>query len=307
MMIPIFRPTGGQASGHPTRFHHQEYFMTILVTGSRGSVASTLIALLQEEGVEVRAASSGAEAAVRCDLKDPATFKAALEGVSALFLYAEAAHIGEFVQAAVDAEVQHVVLLSSSSVLEPGAAGDLLARQHLEVENALLASPLATTILRPGSFAGNAKAWSRPIKSGRPISLPFPDSHADPIDEADLAECALAVLTRPELSGKAYRLTGPESLTFRQQVDRVADVLGLAVDVRPVGREEWKAEMTDHVPGPYADALLDFWKRHDGKPVPVNHVVEELTGRPALSFTDWLHDHSDDFVAATSGRLGWRP
>lgn len=271
--------------------------MTVLVTGSRGSVARTLIGRLKEKGVEVRAASSGDEAAVRCDLREPATFGAALEGVDAVFLYAEAAHIGEFVRAAADAGVEHIALLSSSSVLEPGAADDLLARHHLEVESALLASTLVTTILRPGSFAGNARAWSWPIKSGRPVSLPFPGSHADPIHEADVAECALAAFTRPELSGKSYLLTGPESLTFRQQVDRIADVLGRVVDARQVSREEWKTEMTDHVPSAYADALLDFWERNEGKPIPVNQVVEDLTGRPALTFTDWLHDHSDQFIA----------
>jgi len=270
--------------------------MTVLVTGSRGSVARTLIDLLREQAVEVRAASSSTDAAVRCDLNDPATFEAALDGVSAVFLYAESSHIGEFVQAAADAKVKHVVLLSSSSVLEPGAADDLLARHHLEVEDALLDSPVVTTILRPGSFARNAKAWSWPIKSGRPVSLPFPGSHADPIHEADLAGCALAVLTKPELSGRCYRLTGPESLTFSRQVEHIADVLGLSISVRPVSREEWKTEMADYVPSAYAEALLDFWERQDGKPIPINQVVEELTGRPARAFTDWVRDHSDLFT-----------
>jgi uncharacterized protein YbjT (DUF2867 family) len=271
--------------------------MTVLVTGCRGAVARALVPLLQQAGIDVRAASSSAEAAVRCDLKDPATFPAALAGVRSVFLYAEAACIDQFVGQAVAAGVEHIVLLSSSSVLAPGAADDLLAKPHLDVENALRASPMRTTILRPGSFAGNATSWAWPIRSGNPVSLPFPGSYADPIHESDVAACAFAVLTEPGRSDGSYQLTGPESLTFSQQIDRIAEVLGRPVTVRPVSREAWKAEMARYLDGPHADALLDFWASTDGRPLPLTRTVAELTGHPPRSFTDWVHDHSTDFTA----------
>lgn len=271
--------------------------MTVLVTGSSGAVARALILMLDGEDIDVRAASSHPEAGVRCDLKDPATFRAALTGVSSVFLYAEPAEIDAFLKEAAEAGVGHIVLLSSSAVLAPDAAEDPLAKQHLEVENALQASPIETTILRPGSFAGNAKAWAWPIKSGQPVSLPYPGAHADPIDETDVAECAFVALTEAGTTGKSYRLTGPESLTFAEQIDRVAEVIGRPVTVRPVSREDWKAEMADYVPGPYADALLDFWAASDGKPVELTNTVEELTGHTARTFTEWLHGHTDEFSA----------
>jgi hypothetical protein len=32
-----------------------------------------------------------------------------------------------------------------------------------------------------------------------------------------------------------------------------------------------------------------------GKPVPVSHVVPEVTGRPGLTYGQWASDHAADF------------
>lgn len=276
----------------------------ILVTGGRGAVATHLLALLRQAGHPVRLASAEPDklrvpdgvTAVTCDLRDPATFPAALTGVRDVFLYAEASHIAEFVDAAVTAGVEHVVLLSSASVLNPDAAGDPLARSHLDVETALLAAPLAATLLRPGSFAGNAGAWAWPIKAGRPVSLPYPGSHTDPIHERDIAEVAFTVLTDPRHRGRRLHLTGPESLTFTDQIERLAEVIGRPIAVGHVTPGEWKQQMADYIPGHYADALLDYWRANDGRPVPLTDTVEQVTGHRPRTFATWARDHAADFA-----------
>ncbi|MGI5158529.1 SDR family oxidoreductase [Microbispora sp. CA-102843] len=276
----------------------------ILVTGGRGAVATHLLTLLLQADRPVRVASSNpgqlqvpaGVTAVTCDLTNPATFPAALAGVTEVFLYAEASHIAEFVDAAVTAGVKHVVLLSSASVLDPDAASNLLAKSHLDVETALLASPLTTTILRPGSFAGNAGAWAWPIKAGRPVSLPYPGSHTDPVHERDLADVAFTVLTDPRHQGRSLHLTGPESLTFSEQIERLAEIIGRPITVDHVTPEEWKQEMADYIPGPYADALLDYWRANDGRPVPLTGTVEQVTGHAPRTFATWARDHATAFI-----------
>jgi uncharacterized protein YbjT (DUF2867 family) len=273
--------------------------MTVLVTGSRGAVARNLIDLLRRRGLTVRAASSRPEApdVVRCDLTEPSTFAAALNGVTSVFLYAEPSHIDAFVERATGAGIEHVVLLSSSAVLNPDAENSPLAQSHLDVEKALAASSIRTTALRPGSFAGNALAWTWSLRTGQPISLPFPGSHSDPIHEADVAEAALAVFTDPTLGGRPYTLTGPESLTFAQQADILSQVIGRPIPVRQVSREQWKAEMAEYIPATFADPLLDWWAANDGKPVQLATTVRDLTGHPARTFTTWAHDHAEHFRA----------
>ncbi|MGW6687736.1 NAD(P)H-binding protein [Streptomyces sp. NPDC054961] len=271
----------------------------ILVTGGRGAVARGLSALLAAHGVPHRLASREPDTpgTVPCDLTDPATFPGALAGIRSVFLYAEAAAVDAFVKEAVAAGVEHVVLLSSSSVLGPGAAESPLAASHLAVERALLESPLRTTLLRPGSFASNALAWAWPLKSGRPVHLPYPGSFCDPVHEADIAESAFAVLTDPSPGGRAYTLTGPQSLTFTAQLDILGEALGRPLPFEPVSREQWKAEVDGYIPGPYAEALLDFWASTDGLPVDLTDAVERLTGHAPRTFATWSADHADAFRA----------
>ncbi|WP_425585916.1 SDR family oxidoreductase, partial [Streptomyces thioluteus] len=95
------------------------------------------------------------------------------------------------------------MLLSSSSVLVPDPAADPIARGHWAAEQALAASPITSTFLRPGAFATNALAWPHALRATGTVRLPVPDAHADPIHERDLAEAALAVLTDPEPRGGA--------------------------------------------------------------------------------------------------------
>ncbi|MFI6316653.1 SDR family oxidoreductase [Nonomuraea sp. NPDC050556] len=272
--------------------------MTILVTGGRGSVARSLVPLLREQGLQVRVGSSAPEGAdaVRCDLTDPTTFPAALDGVASVFLYAEPSHVGAFVTEAVNAGVRHIVLLSSAAVFFEKADESPLAKSHLDVERALIGSPIQATLLRPGTFCGNALAWSWAIKSGEPISLPFPGAHCDPIHEADLAACAAAVLTDPALAGRPYTLTGPQSLTFTEQIGILGRAIGREIAVKPVTREEWKAQMAGHVRGDFADALLDWWQSCDGVPATLTGTVEELTGRPARTFESWAREHAGSFT-----------
>ncbi|MER6613449.1 SDR family oxidoreductase [Streptomyces xantholiticus] len=281
--------------------------MTTLVTGSRGKVGSALLTLLHQQGLPVRAASAspgdlstpaGVET-LRCALDDPSTFRAALDSVTSVFLYAEPAHIDTFVAEAHAAGVEHIVLLSSSAVMAPDAADNPIAASHLAVEQCLAAGPLEATLLRPGAFAGNALQWAGALRSTGVVELPYPDSHGDPIHEHDIARVASAVLTRPGLRGGTHHLTGPQSLTFAEQIATVARAAGrrTPVDIRTVTREEWQKSVSAYLPGEFAQALLDYWASTDGSPAVLTRTVEELTGRPARPFAEWAEEHADAFRA----------
>jgi uncharacterized protein YbjT (DUF2867 family) len=271
--------------------------MTVLVTGSRGAVARRLIPLLRERGLDVRPASSRpGEGAVACDLTDPATFPAALEGVRSVFLYAEPSHAAAFAEAAETAGVEHIVLLSSAAALEADTGDSPIARHHRDAERALEQSAVPATHLRPGAFAGNALAWARAIKAGEPIGLPYPGAHTDPLHEADLARAALAVLTDPALAGRPYTITGPRSISFTEQIETLSEVVGRPIEVRKLSEQEWLAEVARFIPAEYSRPLLDWWREHDGVPVETTEAVRELTGRPALTFAEWARDHAADFT-----------
>ncbi|KJY43167.1 NmrA family transcriptional regulator [Streptomyces sp. NRRL B-1568] len=281
--------------------------MTILVTGSRGRVGRALIDLLRDGGHDVRAASRepgelelpGGTPTARLALDDPATFPAALDGVSSVFLYSDPTHIDTFIDEAVKAGVGHIVLLSSAATLIPDAESNPIGRPHFLTERALAAGPITSTFLQPGAFATNALGWAWSIKSTGAVNLPYPDSHSDAIHELDLAESALAALTNPEFAGNAYALSGPESLTFRDQLDHLSHATGKPIGLNVVSEEEWKREVSAFLPDHVSDTLLALWREMDGKPQPVTGAasVEQLTGHPARTFATWAKDHAGDFAA----------
>ncbi|RST18253.1 NAD-dependent epimerase/dehydratase family protein [Streptomyces sp. WAC05374] len=281
--------------------------MTVLVTGCRGRVGSTLLTLLYGKGIPVRAASSspahfapppGVDT-VRCDLGAPETFRAALDGVDSVFLYADARHIDAFVTEARAAGVRHIVLLSSSAVLSPDAAANPVAAPHLAAERALAAASadgaFDVTCLQPGAFATNALQWAPAVRATGAVDLPYPDAVGDPLHEADLADVAYAALTDDRLRGSSLVLTGPEALTFAEQVRVLARAAGRGISVGRVTPEEWKASVEAYLPAEFADALLAYWRASAAAPVPLTRTVEEVTGRPARTFARWAADHAEAF------------
>ncbi|MER7127426.1 NAD(P)H-binding protein [Streptosporangium saharense] len=283
--------------------------MTILVTGGGGLVGGTLLNLLHAAGHDARVASRNPDRlnppegvpAVRCDLSDPDTFPIALEGITSVFLYADPSHTAAFADAAEKAGVEHIVLLSSSAVLSPDPDPDRpspISDMHLRAERALKDSAIRATSLRPGPFASNALLWSPAVRTTGTVRLPYPDVQAAPIHEADIADIALTALTGPLGSpDDDNNLTGPESLTFAEQVGHISRAVGRPVTLDVVSEETWREETAAHIPTPVADALLTWWREHDGTPAETTRTVERLTGRPARSFAAWAEDHADAFRA----------
>ncbi|MFF7990808.1 NAD(P)H-binding protein [Kitasatospora xanthocidica] len=278
--------------------------MTILITGARGQVGQAVIGRLHSAGRTVRAASANpAELTVptgvqvaELALDRPETFDAALRGVRQVFLYPQPAGIHELVKAAEAAGVEHVVLLSSSSVLGPDAANDPLASHSLRVERALADSDLTRTFLRPDAFASNALGWAHFIGRSMPIRLAYPDAAIAPIHPEDTADVAVEALTGTALTGRSVTLTGPESLTFREQLALLADTLGREIPVERITRAEAEQQMGAHMPAPMVSSLLDLWETADHGPAAIADTTRTLLGRPARTFQQWARENAAAFT-----------
>ncbi|GIG62223.1 NAD-dependent epimerase [Longispora fulva] len=271
--------------------------MTTLITGARGKVGRAVLDRLRAADHPTRAASKNpAELtvpAVELDLTRPTA--AALDGIRQVFLYPEPDGIADLVTAAESAGVEHIVLLSSSSVLGPDADTDPLARPSLLVERALADSPITTTVLRPDAFASNALGWAYHLRSGHPIRLAFPDAGIAPIHPDDVADLAVAALTGDALTGRAVTLTGGESVSFRAQLDILAELLGREIPVERITRAEAEEQFAQHMPPAMAAALHDLWEPVDGHAATLGDTTETLLGRPARTFAQWAAENLDAF------------
>jgi uncharacterized protein YbjT (DUF2867 family) len=278
--------------------------MTVLVTGARGDVGGAVLAGLVAAGEPVRASSraprpgefpAGVEVA-RADLADPASWPAALAGVRKVFLYAHPEGAAEFAAAARKAGVEHVVLLSSSTVLSPDAAASPIAVRHIAAERALEEAGLDRTFVRPGYYATNALRWWQSIRTGRVLRTAFPDAVTSPVHERDIAQVAVRALLDDRHRGAACPVLGAGPVTVREQVAAIAAALGEPVRLEEVDVDTYRAQLLTQLPGPIVERVLQDRGSVPQLPAELaTDAVPEILGRPALTFAEWARDHAADF------------
>jgi uncharacterized protein YbjT (DUF2867 family) len=271
--------------------------MTVLVTGARGHIARSLITRLTSAGTLFRVASSTpGPGEFRLDLRTGEGAEQAFDGVDQVLLYTQPDGIDAVLDAA--RAVKHIVQVSSSAVDLPDAATNSIALRHKVVEDKLLASGLAVTVLRPGAFATNSLLWwGDTIRRGSTVEDASPDAQLAPIHQDDIAAVAQAVLAGGSHVGEALTLTGPESLTIRQQVAIIGDVLGREVPVARISRQQALDRRPDYIPEAVMESLLDGFANAVGRPAHVTDTVREITGAPARTYRQWVEDHREEFEA----------
>ncbi|WP_309146557.1 MULTISPECIES: NAD(P)H-binding protein [unclassified Curtobacterium] len=275
----------------------------ILVTGASGNVGGAVLTTLIAAGAAVRASSrsprpgqfSDEGEVVSLDLDAPETFPHALDGVDKVFLYARPETAADFAAAARDAGVEHVVVLSSASVISASTGSDPIAEQHRAVEKAVQESGLGWTFVRPGYYASNMLRWQS-IRTRRELRTAFPNAVSSPVHERDIAEVAAASLLDDTQRGKAHAVLGPGPSTVRQQVAAIAHALDEAVDLVEIDTDTYRTELLTQLPPFVVDRVIEAQGNMPMLPAGLAaDAVESLLGRPPLTIETWAQDHVQDF------------
>jgi uncharacterized protein YbjT (DUF2867 family) len=217
--------------------------MTILVTGATGTVGRHVVQQLARRGADIRAlvrdpAKADLPAGValaKGDLLDVDAMRAALSGVSTLFLL-NAVVPDEVTQALValnlarEAGVARVVYLSvihsDLYVNVPHFAG------KFGVERMIEAMGFEATILRPAYFIDNDRTVTDVVREHGLYPMPLGHKGLAMVDAGDIGEVAALELIRRETSaGPLVRLNlvGPDTLTGPDVAGIWSEVLGRPV------------------------------------------------------------------------------
>ncbi len=199
--------------------------MTTLVIGCTGTVGKHVANELAGRSMNVRCMTrsldklhylqAGIEGCA-ADLDKPETLAQALEGIDDLFLAVqvspnETRRALAVVEAAKNAGVKKIVYLSvhmpEGSTVIPHFAN------KVPVENAIQASGIAYTILRPNNFFQNDLTLRDIIVQYGLFPTPIGPVGLNRVDARDIAECAANALTKPGFEGQTYSIHGPDTLT----------------------------------------------------------------------------------------------
>ncbi|MEV0086776.1 NAD(P)H-binding protein [Saccharopolyspora sp. NPDC050642] len=258
----------------------------ILVLGARGKTGRRVTARLDQP---FRAASRSGQP--RFDLADRDTWAPALAGVGAIYLIpmnetVPGAVVGEFLSAAEEAGARRVVLLSARGPV-PGEADPY----QEPVERALRATDLEWTILRPAWFAQNFSEdlFLEPLRSGE-VALPTGEGREAFVDADDIADVAVAALTRDGHAGEIYELSGPEPLSFRTAIEMIAEASGQRIRYTPVEKPRFNAMLTAQgVPVEAAEVVAELLGRiRDGAGERVSDGVRRALGREPRPFAEYV-------------------
>jgi uncharacterized protein YbjT (DUF2867 family) len=284
----------------------------ILVTGATGNVGSEVTKLLIAQGVPFRAMVRSPEETKRvpvgtgtdivvADFDDPATLPPALAEVERAFLLTNSSERAEaqqraFVLAAQGAGVRQIVKQSqwAASLNSPVR----FLRYHAVVEDAIRASGMAYTFLRPNLFMQGLLAFRASIVQEGKFFAPAGDARVSVVDTRDIAAVAVAALTQDGHEGRIYDITGPEALTHADMAERLSRGLGRPiefVDITPESmRESW---VNAGFPAWQADGLLeDYAHYRRGEASAVASGVQEATGMAPRTFATFVQDYAQAFA-----------
>jgi uncharacterized protein YbjT (DUF2867 family) len=277
--------------------------MTIVVTGATGNVGRPLVTQLVDAGAKVRAVSRRPQSAgLPADVEVVESASEAVAGASAVFLNSRA--LGDGLAAVVDqARREGVSRLVALSAIN---ADDDFSRQpsrfrgdrNKEVEQLAVDSGLQWVSLRPSAFVTNfAGMWSAQIRAGDIVRGPYGTASSALIVESDIAEVAARALLTDDLVGQKIPLTGPQSLTNIELVEIIGLVLG-----RPLQYQEVPDELVRQrfvglgFPPEFGDAYIAMLATTIDEPAVGADGVQQILGRPAQSFEQWVVEHKSIFT-----------
>ena len=282
----------------------------ILVTGATGNTGSPLVVQLTQRGAAMRVMVRGPGDAAKfdqarvsvvvADFDDAQSINAALDGIGQAYLVTPSSEKAaeqqmRFAEIAVDAGVQHLVILSQFAA-KPDSPVRFL-RWHAEVERRVRELGIGFTFLRPNLYFQGLLAFAGTIATSSRFFAPIGDARVSAVDVRDIAAVAAVALTEPGHSGQSYTITGPAAITHGEIAAALTAALGREITFVDVPPPEFADGLRDVLPAWQVDGLLeDYAHYRRGEAAEVYPTVADVTGRQPLDIEQFARDDAPAFA-----------
>lgn len=283
----------------------------IVVMGASGSPGGALLARLLTLGVPCRALSRNPNrlratehstaVEIRCaDAADPASLRAAFQGATQLFLAmtnspAQVELETRTIEIAAERGVEHIVKLSAPAVAPDSPVA--VARWHHAIEEVLRATGLTQTILRPYAFMQKLLLLAAEVASRRTIVGAMGEAPCNYIDCRDIAEVAAAALTRPEIAGGTYLLTGSRTHSYPQLAALLTSMLNTPVRYTDLSPADFHQHLTEQsgLPPWLATHITEIQQLAIAQPEHPTDTVARILGKTPRTLESFLAENLGTF------------
>ena len=274
--------------------------MTIFIANANGKIGQEVVRGLIAKGEKVRIGVRNVEKAraefpgaevVAIDATRPETFAAAVTGAKAVFSAFPTELLPKAeVDLAAAAKAAGVKRLVKLSVI---GAGDSAAFGHTAAEQAIEATGLEWTHLRPTFFMQNySVAMAGSIKGERKFYEAAADGKTSFIDARDIAAVAVKALTETGHHGKAYTLTGSRALDRNQVAAELSEAIGAKVAYVAIDDAALRQALVG-APKFTQDLFSTlFGLVRAGHTEAVDPTTEQVLGRKPIDFAQFASDNA---------------
>jgi uncharacterized protein YbjT (DUF2867 family) len=176
-------------------------------------------------------------------------------------------------------------------------------RLHRQAEKIIEESGIPYTFLRPGEFMQNFVNFdSQTIKEQGAFYLPAGDPKVSFVDVRDIAAVAVKTLTDDDENddkhnNKTYTITGPEALSYYQVAEILSNATGKKISYVNISKEEARGAMKEMGIGDWwINTIIEVYDLYrSGIQAQVSSALEEVTGKKAISFSQFAKDYADAF------------
>ncbi|MEV8325542.1 NmrA family NAD(P)-binding protein [Kitasatospora sp. NPDC056731] len=230
------------------------------------------------------------------DAADPDSLRAAFRGAHQLFLTMangphQVQHELAAIDAAVESGVEHIVKISAPAA-EPDSPVAVSRGHHL-IEEHLRASGVTATVLRPYAFMQKLLLLAPGIAAAGVVHGALGQARCNYVDARDIGDAAAGVLTRPELTGGTYPLTGGRAYSYPELTGLLGELLGRPVRYLDLPPAELHAHLVERAGMPpwLASHVVEIQQLAVVRQEAPDDTLTHLTGHAPRTLEAFLREH----------------